>query len=151
MSCLHNYGASLTIEDSTLTGCQANYQLGESYAGGAVYTIGDALEFARRLLAKAATLRESPGTGRVIPERKPRAPLDPAHRFQDLLLATSSTSRWASAWSLRLRPGIAERCAEARTGPLPGNELHFAGVDFRDAALDFGGPRLFDVGVFPGV
>lgn len=35
----------------------------------------NAPEFARRLLAKAATLRESPGIGRVIPEQE-----DPAHR-----------------------------------------------------------------------
>lgn len=51
----------------------------------------NALEFARRLLAKAATLRESPGIGRVIPEQE-----DPPPREHGSTFPSCSGQRWGS-------------------------------------------------------
>ncbi len=41
MGCLYNYGAALTVRDSVLEDCTANFVLGPQYVGGAIYSTGD--------------------------------------------------------------------------------------------------------------
>ena len=43
VSCLYNYGASLTVRDSVIEDCAAFQPVGNVYAGGGIYTFGDLL------------------------------------------------------------------------------------------------------------
>ncbi len=43
VSCLYNYEAALTVRDSVMENCAATQFVGNSYAGGAIYTTGDLL------------------------------------------------------------------------------------------------------------
>jgi hypothetical protein len=52
VSCLYNYGAALTVRDSVIEDCVATQLVGNSYAGGAIYTTGD-------LLLERVTVRNS--------------------------------------------------------------------------------------------
>jgi hypothetical protein len=43
VTCVYNYGASLTVRDSVIEDCVATQYVGNTYAGGGIYTTGDLL------------------------------------------------------------------------------------------------------------
>jgi hypothetical protein len=52
VSCIYNYGASLTVRDSVIESCVGTQFVGNFYAGGAIYTTGD-------LLLERVTVRDN--------------------------------------------------------------------------------------------